>query len=200
MRHVAVLAHPSPKSFNASVARAWFSAVRGLGHSVELRDLYAMGFDPRLKAAELPWTKGFAPGADVEAERRVIAASDVITFVYPLWFNAPPAILKGYVERVLGWGFGYGEAAPGTRPLLNGKLLVSITTSGAPDAWVGQTGAVERLRADFDEHLAAVCGLRVLEHRHFGGVTPGIRADAVQDMLADVTRMAEALFQPAGRA
>ncbi len=195
MRHLVILAHPNPASFNGSVARAYAEAVRALGHEAELRDLYAIGFDPCLKASELPWAPGFAPGADVVAERQPVTRADVLAFVYPLWFNAPPAILKGYVERVLGVGFGYRAAEPGTEPLLKGKSLVSITTSGAPEEWVGQTGAVERLRAGFDAHVAAVCGLAVLEHLHFGAVTPGIRDDAVEDMLAEVRAMAARHFR-----
>jgi len=189
MRHAVILAHPSPTSFNAAAAKAYAAAARDCGHQADLRDLYAMGFDPLLKARELPWAKDFAPGADVVAERALLAGAEVIALIYPFWFNAPPAMLKGYVERVFGFGFGYGQAEPGTRPLLGGKLLVSVSTSGAPDEWVGQTAAVEHLRADFDNHLAAVCGLTVLEHLHIGGVTPGIRPDAGREMLDGVTAM-----------
>jgi NAD(P)H dehydrogenase (quinone) len=198
MQHAVILAHPSPGSFNASAAQAWCAAASGLGHAAELRDLYALGFDPRLKASELPWAPDFAPGEDVLAERAVIGKADVFVFVYPLWFNAPPAVLKGYVDRVFGTGFGYGSTGHDARPLLTGKALLSITSSGAPDAWAHQTGALERLRAGFDDHLAAVCGLTVLEHLHFGGVTPGIRPDAVQDMLAEVGRQTVRLFGPTG--
>ena len=185
MRHAVILAHPDPSSFNASAARTYVAATRATGDESMLRDLYAIGFDPLLKASELPWAKDFAPG------------TDVIAFFYPFWFNAPPAMLKGYVDRVFGFGFGYGQAEPGTKPLLGGKLLVSVSTSGAPDEWVGQTAAVEHLRADFDNHLAAVCGLSVLEHLHIGGVTPGIRADAGQEMLGQVTALVERHFRRA---
>jgi NAD(P)H dehydrogenase (quinone) len=194
MRHVVVLAHPDAGSFNAAVAGAYAAAVQAASHEATLRDLYRLGFDPRLRASELPWRGDFAPGADVLVERAAIEPADVVVFVYPLWFNAPPAMLKGYVERVFGMGFGYGAAAPGTRPLLAGKSLVTISTSGAPDAWVDQTGAVARLRAGFDDHLAAVCGLTVLEHLNLGGVTPGIREDAAEAMLDEVRALAERLF------
>ena len=135
MRHAVILAHPDPQSFNAAVARAYVGAVEGLSHGAELRDLYALGFDPRLPLRELPWRHDYEPGPDVVAERAALSGADVLVFVYPLWFNAPPAMLKGYVERVLGMGFGYAASATGTRPLLEDKRLVSISTSGAPDAW-----------------------------------------------------------------
>lgn len=197
MRHLVILSHPDPGSFNASVASTYAGTVRGQGHKAEQRDLYAMGFDPRLPQQELPWRRDFRPRPDVVAERTALAAANVLVFVYPLWFNAPPAMLKGYAERVLGMGFGYESDAPGTRPLLADKSLVTISTSGAPGSWVDETGALQRLRVGFDDHLAAVCGLHVLEHLHLGGVTPGIRADAAEAMLEQVRDLARRLCAPA---
>jgi NAD(P)H dehydrogenase (quinone) len=198
MKHAIILAHPSPTSFNASVARAYAATLHAMGHEAAIRDLYAMDFDPRLKASELPWAPNFAPGPDVVAERGAIGDAEALAFVYPFWFNAPPAIIKGYVERVFGMGFGYQSGDAGTRPLLAGKSLVSITTSGAPDAWVGQSGALSRVRVGFDDHLAGVLGVSVVEHLHFGGVTPGIRKDAVDEMLNEVKAMAARLFRRPG--
>lgn len=192
MRHVIILAHPDPASFNASVAKRYAAAVEALGDEADLRDLYALGFDPRLPARELPWRSDFGVAGEVVAERKALEPAQVLVFVYPLWFNAPPAMLKGYVERVFA-----PAAEPGARPWLSGKSLVTISTSGAPQDWVDQTGALARLRAGFDDHLAAVCGLAVLEHLNLGGVTPGIRRDAGQAMLDEVASLARRLFAPA---
>jgi len=197
LRHAVILSHPDPKSFNASAAETYAAAVRELGQTAEVHDLYARTFDPRLPAHEIPWRPDFAPAPEVAAERAWIADADVLVFVYPLWFNAPPAMLKGYVERVLGMGFAYATDAGGTRPLLTSKCLISITTSGAPSAWVQESGALERLRAGFDDHLGAVCGLAVLDHLHIGGVTPGMRDDAAKELLDRVSRMARRHFAPA---
>jgi NAD(P)H dehydrogenase (quinone) len=199
MRHAVILSHPDPASFNASAARTYAAAVDALGQRAEIHDLYSEGFDPRLTADELPWSAHHSVPTAVANERARLSGVDVIVFVYPLWFNAPPAMLKGYVERVFGIGFGYGPADLGTRPLLMGKGLLSISTSGAPNAWVGQTGALDRLRQGFDEHLAAVSGLAAIDHLHLGGVTPGIRPDAAQAMLDQVSRMARLHFAPAVR-
>jgi len=197
MRHAIILAHPLPTSFDAEAARRYAATVGGFGHQADLRDLYALGFEPRLQASEIPWAENFAVAADVAKERAIVARADVILFVYPLWFNAPPAMLKGYAERVFGMGFAYGPGEGGTRPLLAGKSLVTVSSSGAPESWVDQTGAVTRLRRDFDEHFAAVCGLAVLEHLNLGGVTPAIRPDAAEAMFAEVEAMAQRLFKPA---
>ncbi len=199
MRHAVILSHPDPTSFNASVAKAYVASVEALGQSAIVRDLYAEAFDPRLPASELPWSPHYALAPVIAAERAHLDSADVIAFVYPLWFNAPPAMLKGYAERVFGMGFGYGPTDLGTRPLLVGKSLISVSTSGAPNAWVGQTGAMQRLREGFDDHLAAVCGLSVLDHLHLGGITPGIREDAAQAMFDKVSQLVRRHFAPASQ-
>lgn len=183
MKHAVILAHPRAGSFNASIAGACMETLEALGHGCLLRDLYAMDFDPRLMADELPGPGDFQARPDVLAERALLADVDSFIFVYPFWFNAPPAILKGYVDRVLGMHFGY---APGAQPLLTGRSLMSFSTSGAPDRWVSSTGALEALKTVFDLHLGGVCGLTVLDHRHYGGIHSLLAEAAAADLLDDV--------------
>jgi NAD(P)H dehydrogenase (quinone) len=179
MQHALIVAHPNPRSFVASLAMAYGEAVEGLGQKTIMRDLYGMSFDPCLKADEIPTSAGFAPRADVVGERVILRDIDVFALFYPFWLNAPPAMLKGYLDRVFGMGFAYGKGSDGTEPLLKGRKLISFTTSGAPTEWVMKTGAWEAVRMLFDEHVAAVCGLQVVDHVHFGGIVPGIRGDVV---------------------
>lgn len=197
MKHAVILAHPKAASFNAAVAQTYAEAARALGHDVVLRDLYAIGFDPCLKAAEMPTAAGFAPGADVTAERKLLGDADVFAFVYPLWFNAPPAILKGYVDRVFGMGFGFEPAAGGTQGLLEGRQLISFTSSGAPEEWVQQTGALAALETLFDRHVAAVCGMTVAGHVHVGEVTAGLTGDWMEAVKAKVAATVREAFAEA---
>jgi NAD(P)H dehydrogenase (quinone) len=179
MQHALIVAHPNPRSFVASLAVAYGEAAESLGHKVVMRDLYGMAFDPCLKADEIPASAGYAPRADVVSERVVLDDTDVFALFYPFWLNAPPAMLKGYLDRVFGMGFAYGRGNDGNEPLLTGRKLISFTASGAPTEWVRKTGAWEAVRTLFDEHVAAVCGLSVVDHIHFGGIVPGIRGDVV---------------------
>lgn len=199
MKHAIILAHPDSRSFNATIAATYARAAADLGHAVVVRDLYAIDFDPRLRRTELPWVKDYAPGEDVRRERALIGDADVFVFVYPLWFNAPPAILKGYVDRVFGAGFGFQPMAGISDPLLVGRRLVSFSSSGAPESWVRETGAFEALTRNFDRHLSDMCGLRVLGHVQFGGVTPGMTKEAVNACLDRVRETVTREFGP-GRA
>src|SRR4051812_27484654 len=120
---------------------------------------------------EIPGEK-LSPCPDVQAERFMLRDADVYALFYPLWLNAPPAMMKGYLERVFGFGFGYGGAASSATPLLTGKKLIVFSSSGASLDWVRDTGAFEAIRTLFDTYFARLCGLSVLDHVHFGNVVP----------------------------
>ena len=109
MKHAIIFAHPRPRSFTGSVAQSYAEAVTALGHSAVIRDLYRMNFNPCLGETELPFGGDFQPGADVVAERKMLEDVTVFALVYPFWLNAPPAMLKGYLDRVFGYGFAYGK-------------------------------------------------------------------------------------------
>ncbi len=195
MKHAVILAHPSRKSLNAAIARTYREAAERLGHQVVTRDLYAMRFDPCLKAAEIPGPKPPVFRPDVRREREMLADVDVFAFVYPFWFNAPPAILKGYVDRVFGLGFGFQPDFGGTKPGLAGRKLISFTTSGAPEQWVRDTGALSALTRLFDSHLGGVCGLTVVDHAHYGGMVSGISEEAFAEVIGKVRTTVSAHFR-----
>jgi NAD(P)H dehydrogenase (quinone) len=186
MKHAVILAHPAAASLNASIAKAYAEAVERLGGVVVTRNLYEIGFDPCLKAAEIPGPALPRFGDDVLRERALLADVDVFALVYPLWFNAPPAILKGYIDRVFGMGFGFEPRSGGNEPGLTGRRLISFTTSGAPEDWVRDTGALGALQRLFDLHLCGTCGLTLVDHIHFGGVVTGFTSESYQDVVDQV--------------
>ena len=194
MRHAVILAHPKRSSFCASIARTCVGALRDRGHGVVVRDLYRMKFDPCLRAGEIPGSSGYAAAEDVVAERKRLAKVDSFIFVYPFWFNAPPAILKGYVDRVFSMNFGYRPSFHGTAPLLEGRTLCSFSTSGAPGEWVENTGALQSLMAGFDLHLTVVTGLTMAGHTHLGGVLSSLTKEAAQAKLEAVEQSLRACF------
>ena len=100
---------------------------------------------------------------------------DVLTFVYPLWFGMPPAIIKGYIDRVLGTGFRIDDLERRSEGMLRGKRLAVITTSGTRQTWLEEHGMWVSLRQSFDEYLKTVFGFSRCDHYH---------ADAIGDDLA----------------
>jgi len=186
MQHALIVAHPNPRSFVASLALAYGEASEALGQRTTMRDLYGMAFDPCLRADEIPMAPGYAPRGDVIGERMMLRDADVFALFYPFWLNAPPAMLKGYFDRVFGLGFAYGKGPGGNEPLLHGRKLISFTSSGAPLEWVDKTGALKAVRTQFDDYLSQISGVEVVDHIHFGGIVPNIRDDVVERHLESV--------------
>jgi NAD(P)H dehydrogenase (quinone) len=194
VKHAVIIAHPKPASFTAAVAAAYAQACKDMGHELVVRDLYRIGFDPCLKATELPFDEGFQPGSDVAAERLLLNDCAVFAFFYPLWLNAPPAMMKGYLERVFGFGFAYGTEGRSYNPLLSGRKLISFSSSGAPADWLEQTGSLPAVRTLFDQYFAKLCGMTVVDHVHVGNITPGASPFFVQARLDDVRKTVNSHF------
>lgn len=186
VKHAVIFAHPSAQSFTASVAAAYTQAVESLGHTAVQRDLYRIGFDPCLKETEVATSRAFQVGDDVLSERKLIVSCDVFALIYPLWLNTPPAMLKGYLDRVFGFGFAYGAGGRSYEPLMGGRQLISFTSSGAPAAWLHQTGSWNALQALFDTYFATLCGMKVVGHVHTGGMNSEASTSFVQARLHDV--------------
>ena len=102
MRALVIYCHPSPGSFNAAVRDVVCAKLREAGSEVRLRDLYAEGFQPILTQQELenyldPERNAKPVAWDAEALRWC----DTLIFVYPTWWYGPPAMLKGWLDRVM---------------------------------------------------------------------------------------------------
>ncbi len=142
MRLLLVSAHPCADSFVASLRRAAVETLTAAGHELRVRDLYAEGFDPVIREQE--WRDYFADPATSAATHAAHVADLVwaegLVLVYPTWWYGPPAMLKGWFERVWlpGVTFEVPKARLGrvTRKLDNLRLFVAITTSGSPWWWL----------------------------------------------------------------
>ena len=190
-RHAVILAHPDADSFNAAAARTYCETVRSCGHDAVLRDLYRLGFDPVLNASEQPRPDRYAMANDVAAELGIIEKADVFVLVYPIWFGAPPAIIKGYIDRVLGAGFSYGSIRERSRHrFMSGKQLLSISTSGNSIQWLDEQGAWLSLRTVFGQYLAQSFSMAGSEHLHLSNIADNMTERHVKEELYRVTEMA----------
>jgi len=167
-----VLAHPRPESFNHAIAAAAVGALRDCGHEVRCHDLYAEGFDPVLPGPEIDQDAPLPPA--LEQYCRELAQTEGVVIVHPNWWGQPPAILKGWVDRVFRPGVAYrfqegdcGEGVP--QGLLKVRAAVVFNTSNTPAA---------RERAVFGDPLETLwkncifglCGVTAFFRRNFGVV------------------------------
>jgi putative NADPH-quinone reductase len=188
-----ILAHPNKGSFNHAIAQAAATTLRDNGHAVLLHDLYAEGFDPILAGEEIPKNASLAPA--IEAHCREIRSAHGIIIVHPNWWGQPPAILKGWIDRVFRQGVAYefgtndkGEGVP--VGLLSARTAVIFHTANTP---------ADREREIFGDPLDGLwtrcifqfCGVKDVRRRLYTPViisTPEQRAAWLQDVRETVAR------------
>ncbi len=198
MKHLIVVAHPSEDSLTMGLTRAYEAELEKLGHSSRTYDLYRMGFDPVLAAHELvPVDADHPADADVVRAQDDIRAADVLTVIYPIWWMAMPAIMKGYIDRVFARGFAYESRDGAVHGLLTGKKAVMITSSGAPLSVLIGNGRWDAAQVLQDTHIVRATGFELLEHLHFDEVEPHLSDIVAEEHLARVRSCARRLF-PAG--
>ncbi len=143
-----VLAHPGQGSFNAAWAQASRRAAAKLGHHVLTSDLYAQDFDPVERAAHFEsdeqvfdvlkaqdnaaQTGSFS--ADVTAEIEKVRQADTLIFHFPIWWFSPPAMLKGWCDRVLAHGALHTVDTRFDKGLCTDKQVLFCATTGASAA------------------------------------------------------------------
>ncbi|WP_103530171.1 NAD(P)H-dependent oxidoreductase [Streptomyces sp. SM11] len=130
------LAHPRPGSFNHALFDAMVGELRNRGSDVVAHDLYAEGFAPGLTADETGTVLSATDTTDTQLalHRAEVATLDAMVFVHPNWWGMPPAVLTGWVQRVMVPGVAYKLGASEGEPeglLKAGRALV-LNTSDTP--------------------------------------------------------------------
>ncbi len=137
MNILIILGHPAPTSLNHAIAQAVRDDLIAVGHDVTFHDLYAEGFDPLIEAQEIPESGPVDP--QFQRHCKQLCATDGIVIVHPNWWGMPPAILKGWVDRVVRPGMAYrfdeGDSGEGVPiGLLKARAAVVLNTSNTEPA------------------------------------------------------------------
>jgi len=144
-----VVAHPDPASFNHALANSTAEALRQAGHKVTVSDLAAEGFradvgphdvteraDParfHVQAEQANATSSDAFAEDIRREQARVAEADNIILQFPMWWGGPPALMKGWIDRVLSYGFAYVDGRRFETGVFKGRrAMISVTTGGTP--------------------------------------------------------------------
>ena len=134
MRVLLVHCHPRADSLSAALRDAAREALVAAGHAVEVRDLYAEGFEPAVTAQALAGYQDFALNQrGIEADIAQLQRAEALLLVYPTWWYGMPALLKGWFDRVWvpGVTFVISEGAIQPR-LTNIRRIGVVTTYGSP--------------------------------------------------------------------
>lgn len=175
MNVLIVYAHPEPKSFDAMMKSESIEVLKDLGYAVQISDLYAMRFksivspgdfvdrvdenyfDLRREQSHASRTGTYTP--DILREQQKILWADFVIFQFPLWWYSVPAIMKGWLDRVLTYGFAYGEG----HSLIGRRAMLVMTTGGPPRVFTPELRqAISTMLDHIQRHTLYFCGFEVL--------------------------------------
>ncbi len=190
-----ILGHPRKGSFNHALARAACRALRGAGHQVRFHDLAAEGFDPELSPAEM---KGRF-SAPLRRHLDELARADGFVIVHPNWWGMPPAVLKGWIDRVFRSGVAYrfeeGDSGEGVPcGLLKARAVLILNTSDTARTREEKVFG-DPLETLWKNCVFGFCGVKNVKRHVYRIVvtsTPARRAR----WLADADRRVRACFPP----
>lgn len=199
MNVLIVYAHPREESLNRSILEVAVKTFEKNGHHVTVRDLYALNFNPVLSKEE---TIHIVDGKfvrdnteypdDVKVEQEYIKNSDLLVYIYPVWWNGFPSILKGYVERVFSYGFAYSFESDEPRQAFAGKKAFFIHTTGQPQDTASAQELTKVIKQVTSGWIFNANDVEVIDHLVYGRI-PYLDADELRAVLTDVETHLESL-------
>jgi putative NADPH-quinone reductase len=198
MRVSIILGHPTPGSFNHAIAATASEALRENGHDVTLHDLYAERFDPVLPTEEIAKDAVLPPV--IEAHCREMDEADGLIVIHPNYWSAPPAILRGWVDRVLRPGRAYNfvpDGKGGARPVGLLKASVGLVFSTANTPHEKELAAFgDPLQTHWIKVVFGLCGVANTERWDFSPVVVST-LEQRQQWLRDVVAVVDKYFPEA---
>jgi NAD(P)H dehydrogenase (quinone) len=216
MNALIVYAHPEPTSFTGALKDAGVRALQSAGYTVEVSDLYAENFNPvagrhdfttvanasrfhyQNEQGHAHQHDGYA--ADLAREQQRFAKADLLVVHFPLWWGGMPAILKGWFDRVLAFGFAYADGKRYDSGYFRGRRgILCVATGGTTERFspTGVYGPIEQVLYPVHRCMIEYLGLEALDPFIAYGA-PRVDDAARQDYLrAWEKRLHEIAAQPA---
>ena len=164
MHVLTVYSHPSRTSFPGAVLDAFVDGIEQAGHTVEIADLHAEGFDPRFTTADHAHFWGAPRPDESTREGARVDAADALAYIFPVHRWSFPAMLKGWIDRVFtaGWAYSVDENSEGRGHLRNMPVML-IGTGGIRQATYDKYGYIDAIRTQIDVGIFGFCGMRDVE-------------------------------------
>ena len=172
MKAVIIYTHPWNKSYNFAILQILIEGLAQKGHTIDLIDLYKEKFDPVLSKKELSYySQGKLVDQKIGEYQKRIEQADHIFFIFPVWWYDVPAILKGFLDRVLlkNWAYEYSPAGIPKGKLGFIKKATVITTMKSP-GWYYWLMYGNSIRNSFIKGTLKFCGIKKIKWIKMGNI------------------------------
>lgn len=138
MNSTIIIANPSSDSFSNSIMETVANSLKEKCKSYEIIDLYKDDFNPVMSDYEVKlYCEGKTSDSLVKKYQDILSSTDEIVFIFPIWFNSSPAILKGFFDKVFVKEFAFTDENGRPKGLLtNIKYGMVITTSESDTEYI----------------------------------------------------------------
>ncbi|GAB6147154.1 NAD(P)H-dependent oxidoreductase [Desulfocicer niacini] len=195
MKISVILAHPDKSSFNHAIANTTVEALRKKGHEIFYHDLYQENFDPLLPAKEIP--KDVPLPTEIERHCNETAEADGFVIIHPNWWGMPPAILAGWVDRIMRPGLAYkfletdsGEGIP--IGLLKARKTIVFNTSNT-ETVREKTTFLDPLETIWKNCIFDLCGIQEFHRKMFNIIVTSSKEQR-ENWLSEVRETVSAIF------
>lgn len=214
MKPLIIFGHPNNNTFNGDILSTVEDFFANKGVKYKVSNLYEMNFNPVLSLEEYQnRSKATSPSdimaekeknfiyyvptecpfpSDVMTEQEKVTWADTLIFIYPVWWNREPAIVKGWIDRVLAQNFAFEETNGDIHGLLSGKRALVICTFAASQDAVEKSGILEAMHTCMSQATLEFCGIEPVTNQEFFEI-PETGGEQRDKMLQKVTQLLENL-------
>jgi NAD(P)H dehydrogenase (quinone) len=194
MKILVVYTHPVPDSFNRAILNATLKGFESAGHDYQVADLYAEHFQPAMTAGDFVQFENKPMPDEILAEQARVEWCDAMIFIFPLWWWSMPGMLKGWIDRVISYGWAWIDPEkPESGPLRDRKILVMLT-AGASYGELAKRKYDEALHTQLNVGIWNYCSFRDVTTRVFDRVNDDSPRQLMEGYLVEAEALARDLF------
>lgn len=182
-----VYTHPVKTSFNRAILAEVEKGLAEAGHSIKVADLYAEGFQCAMTEEDFGQFEDKPLPADILKEQARVEWSDAVVLIFPMWWWTVPAMLKGWIDRVMSYGWAWFDPEDPNSGFLKDRKVLVLTTAGATEAALEKRGYDTAFHTQLNVGTFDYCGFKDVTTRIFYEVDDP-SADALRRAYLDEAR------------
>jgi NAD(P)H dehydrogenase (quinone) len=192
-----VFSHPHKSSTTSAISNLVREVGLDKGYTVNANDLYRNEFNPVLSAADIVGFRNGKLSQDILFEQQLLSESSVLVLGYPIWWAGMPALLKGWIDRVLSYDFAYTVENGKPKGLLQGKKAIIINTHGQSSEEYRKSGMFNAMNMVSDIGIFDFCGIEVIEHLYYedNAMNTEARASLLSEIENDLLQAIPNLYE-----